>query len=333
MNTNEQDDLAAYAAAFDEDMAPPAVDDAGPVGGITPPADDAPAQNDGATGGEPAAVVLAVADGEQIENAEGAATADATTTSAGEDLSEEPTDPKELQRIRSWEGRLRAREAELARKEAELAKGRTEMPRAEESGEGGESQASEGLEQAAEQLAADGNKEGADAVEQVAEQVESGEITPAQAMKILADDFGEDFVKLIQTIAGAQAKEAASKVAQEATGQFGQTIEQVIGNIADDRERAHFEAIADAHPDFMDVTETPEFNEFIKQYPDGERIADGGTAREIVKLLSKFKEANKPAPTEPDPAIDAAQGVRSGGLRLPEAPVKAEGYEAAWDQF
>lgn len=326
MNTNEQDDLAAYAAAFDEDMVPPAVDDAGPVGGITPPADDAPAQNDGATGGEPAAVVLAVADGEQIENAEGAATADATTTSASEDLSEEPTDPKELQRIRSWEGRLRAREAELAKKEAAL----KSQAGGDEPGEG---QASEGLEQAAEQLAADGNKEGADAVEQVAEQVESGEITPAQAMKILADDFGEDFVKLIQTIAGAQAQEAASKVAKEATGQFGQTIEQVIGNIADDRERAHFETIADAHPDFLEVTETPEFNEFIKQYPDGERIADGGTAREIVKLLSKFKEASKPAPSEPDPAIDAAQGVRSGGLRLPEAPMKAEGYEAAWDQF
>lgn len=330
---DEQNDHAAYVAAFDEDMAPPREEE--PVGGITPSNEDAPAQNDGNTGGEPAAVVLAVADGEQMERAEGAATADATTTSADED--DAPLDPKEEQRRRSWEGRLRAREAELERKEAELrAKaGQAEMPRA-EAGEGdepGESKQTEAMEQAADQLAASGNKEGAEAVEQVAEQVESGELTAAQAMKILADDFGEDFVKLIATIAGAQAKEAAGKIAQEATGQFGQTLESVIGNIADDRERAHFEAIADKHPDFNDVASTPEFAEFIKQYPDGERIADGGTAREIVKLLDKFKEAQKPAASEPDPALDAAQGVRSGGMRLPEAPVKAEGYESAWDQF
>lgn len=330
---DEQNDLAAYAAAFDEDMMPPR-DEEAPAGGITPSNEDAPAQSDGATGGEPAAVVLAVADGEQIEQAQGDAAADATTTTADEDLDDAPLDPKEEQRRRSWEGRLRAREAELERKEAELRTkgGQVEMPRA-ESGESGESQQTEAMEQAADQLAASGDKEGAEAVEQVAEQVESGELTAAQAMKILADDFGEDFVKLISTIAGAQAKEAAGKIAQEATGQFGQTLEQVIGNIADDRERAHFEAIADAHPDFLQVSEAPEFNEFIKQYPDGERIAEGGSAREIVKLLSKFKEANKPAPTEPDPALDAAQGVRSGGMRLPEAPVKAEGYEDAWNQY
>lgn len=331
MITNEQEDLAAYTAAFDEDMAPPPADDTDPAGGIALPGADAPAQNDGATGGEPAAVVLNAAGDEQSGQVNAAPAENAEPVSADED--DAPLDPKEEQRRRSWEGRLRAREAELERKEAELrAKaGQTEMPRAEQ-GEA-ETTQTEAMEQAADQLAADGNKEGAEAVEQVAEQVESGELTPAQAMKILADDFGEDFVKLISTIAGAQAKEAASKVAQEATGQFGQTVQEIIDTIVDDKARSHFEAIANKHPDFADIAATPEFSEFTKTYPNGEQIAASGSARDIVKMLDQFKEANKPAPTEPDPALDAAQGVRSGGLRLPEAPVKAEGYEDAWNQF
>lgn len=329
MATQDQmsDDERAYAAAFGEDMAaaPQQADDES--FGIMPPGEDAPSASDGDAGGEPAAVTTSAeadAGGEAPAGDEPAAAGEADL--ADEDL---PTDPKELQRLKSWEGRVRAREAQLAEREAKLAK--ADMPRAEEPGEGAKSEA---MEQAAETLAAEGDDAGAEKVEQVAEQVESGDLTAEQAMKILAEDFGPEFVKMIEVIAGSKAQAAASKVAQDATGQLSQSVQEIIDTIVDDKARSHFEAIANKHPDFVDVAATPEFEEFKKSYPDGEKIASEGSAKDIVKMLDEFKAGKQaPAADVPDPAVDAAEGVRSSGMRLPEAPTKAEGYEDAWSQF
>ena len=50
-------------------------------------------------------------------------------------------------------------------------------------------------------------------------------------------------------------------------------------------------------------------------------------------MLNEFKKTlNKD--TEPEnPAVAAAEGVRSAGIRIPQQPTKADGYEDAWDQF
>lgn len=304
---NMTDDERAFAEAYnDGEEASTAPVETEEPGGMEVPAEDGASSGTATAEGEPPAVAIVVAEEAPAE---------------GEMAGDEPTDPKEIQRMKSWEGRMRAREEELARREAAMKGGN-------ESNEGNESEA---IEQAAEKLAADGDEAGADRVEQVADQVESGEMSAEQAMKILAEDFGPEFVKMIEVIAGSKAQAAASKVAQEATGQLGQSVQEIIDNIVDDRARSHFETIASKHPDFTDVAATPEFNEFVKSYPNGEQIADAGSAKDIVKMLDKFKAGQQPA--EPDPAVDAAEGVRSSGMRLPEAPSKADGYEDAWSQF
>lgn len=331
MATQDQmrDDDAEYAAAFDEDMrsAPePSEDEAF---GITPPAEDAPASSDAATEGEPAAVALVVADGEAMqeegEQAMAEATADEASAQPGEE-DEGPLDPKEEQRRKSWEGRLRAREEEIARREAEMSS------RAKPA-ETAESSESEAIEEAAATLAEDGDEQGAEAVEEVADKVESGELTADQAMKILAEDFGPEFVKMIEAIASSKAEAAGRQIAEQATSALGQSVQEIIDNIVDDRARSHFEKIADAHPDFDQIAGTPEFSEFAKAYPEGERIAENGNARQIVKMLNDFKASSAKQEKAPDPAVDAAEGVRSSGMRLPQQPSKANGYEDAWDQF
>jgi DNA-binding TFAR19-related protein (PDSD5 family) len=329
MATQDQmrDDEAAYAAAFDEEMQaqPEASEDE--AFGITPEAEDAPASSDAATEGEPAAVALVV-DGEAMEDEAGQAMADATADEASAQPGEEdegPLDPKEEQRRKSWEGRLRAREEELARREAEMnARGKPAEP--------AESSESEAIEEAAATLAEDGDEQGAEAVEEVADKVESGELTADQAMKILAEDFGPEFVKMIEAIASSKAEAAGRQIAEQATSALGQSVQEIIDNIVDDRARSHFEKIADAHPDFDQIAGTPEFTEFAKAYPDGERIAEAGNARQIIKMLNEFKASSKKEEA-PDPAVDAAEGVRSSGMRLPQQPTKASGYEDAWDQF
>lgn len=312
---NMTEDEQAFMAAFNEGEEAPAPMAAEEPGGMPVTVEDAASEGTATAEGEPAAVAVA-AEGE---------------VAAEEPDADGPTDPKEIQRQKSWEGRLRAREAELAEREAKLSK--TDMPRAEpaEIAEPGEGSESEAMEKAADQLAASGDEAGAEKVEQMAEQVESGDLTAEQAMKILSEDFGPEFVKMIEVIAGSKAQAAASKVAQEATGQLGQSVQEIIDTIVDDKARSHFETIAAKHPDFADVAATPEFNEFVKSYPGGEEIAAAGSAKDIVKMLDKYKSNQKPA--EPDPAVDAAEGVRSSGMRLPEAPSKADGYEDAWSQF
>ena len=317
MAMNQQqikDDEQAYAAAFDEDMTPAVEPSEDEAFGLTPPAEDAPAASDGGTEGEPPAVAMIIAEDEPEVAAEQAG--EPMPEPASED--EGPTDPKEIQRQKSWEGRLRAREEELARREAALKS---------------QAQPTEGLEDAAEKLEDSGEPEKAKAVEQAADAIESGDMTAEQAMKVLADDFGPEFVRMIEAIAASKAEAAGRTIAERATGELGKSVQSIIDNIVDDRERRHFEAIADAHPDFAEISENPEFAEFAKSYQDGERIASEGSAREINKMLSDFKRSRQQGPQKPDPAVEAAEGVRSSGLRLPTAPTQADGYEEAWKDF
>ena len=320
MAMNQQqinDDEQAYAAAFDEDMAPAAEPSEDEAFGIKPPVEDAPAASDGGTEGEAPAVALVIAEDEPEPAAEQA------TEPTPEPADEGPTDPKEIQRQKSWEGRLRAREEELARREAAL---KASQGQAKE-------EPTEGLESAAERLEDAGEPEKAKAVEQAADAIENGDMTAEQAMKVLADDFGPEFVRMIEAIAASKAEAAGRTVAERAAGELGQSVQSIIDNIVDDRERRHFEAIADAHPDFAEISDNPEFAEFAKSYQDGERIATEGSAREINKMLSDFKKSRQQEPQKPDPAVEAAEGVRSSGLRLPTAPTQADGYEEAWKDF
>lgn len=251
----------------------------------------------------------------------------------------EPDDPKDSQRQKSWEGRLRAAEEDLkAREEALRAR--------EESAKTREEPAQE-VEPAQDEQAS-----ASEAVEQVAEQVESGELTAEQAIKALSDDFGDEFAKMISVLINAKAAEAASKVADEKVGSINKAVEDLISGISDDKARGHFEAIADAHPDFMEMSGGEQMKSYLAGLPDEERAAaeqvvERGSARQIIKLLDAVKAAAPVEPKEPDEpeeiqavadperdaAMDAAEGVRSSGLKLPEKPGKGDDYESAWSEF
>lgn len=232
-------------------------------------------------------------------------------------------DEKDQQREKSWEGRLKAREEALKAREEALA---TKPAEAAE-GETPEQETAEG---------AVGEK-----IEEVAEQVASGDITAEAAMKILAADFGKEFTQMLGVLIDARATEIAGKLADEKVSGVKGDMDGLVNEIVNDKARAHAESIADAHPDFMDVAQSPEFRSYIDSLPASEQesaknVIERGSARQIIKLLSDFKGSKKTA-AEPaaqdDTAIDAAEGVRSRGMKLPDEPKKSDDYEAAWDQF
>jgi hypothetical protein len=343
---NEDD--KAYADAFNEDQAPSAgMTEDQEFGTGEMPETPAPAQDTemmsedagNANEGESPAMAIVV-DGGDMENEVQAAgakdsaevAADQDTVVAASDVpAKQPADmDKEVQRLKSWEGRLKAMEAKLKAAGADTPDEQTEA-------------VAEAIEKSADAADTPADEE---KVEQIAEQVEDGQISVEQAMKQLSDDFGDDFVRMIEAIATAKAREAGSQVVGELKG----TVDEIINDIVDTKAKAHFERIADAHPDFNKIGESEEFKAFIDSMPDEGKGAAldtiaNGNAKQIIKLLNDFKATNKAGAAELTEAkdsivdevsedqMDAAEGVRSSGMKLPDQPQKADDYASAWDQF
>lgn len=320
-----------FGAAFNEpEQARPEVSE-DEAFGLEIPAEDAapegaPADDNGTapveTGDQPPAEPADAPHGE-MPTGEGTVDPESPAEDAAEG-GEPAMDPKDIQREKSWEGRLKAREAELAAREAALKSkeiGETETP-AQEANEG----------------------QAVETIEEVAEQVKSGEITAEQAMQTLTEDFGEDFAKMLDVLITAKTGDVAGKMVDEKVGQVGATIDSVIKDIVDDRSRTHFETIADAHPDFHEMADSQLMKDYLGSLPEdarakAEQVIEKGSAKAIVKLLNDVKaSAKKPEPEQEDPEhqanVEAATGVRSSGLRLPDPPAAAANdYEDAWSKF
>lgn len=240
---------------------------------------------------------------------------------------EEPMSDKDKARESSWRGRLEARERELAaREEALKSREQSTQGPAEEGAETPAQEANEG---------AMGEK-----LEETVEAVQSGELTVDQAMKTLSEDFGPDFVKMLQVLVDASATAAASKVADEKVGGLSKTIDGIVDQYVGDKAQNHYESISDAHPDFMEVAESEDFKGWVDAMPEEDKakalkVIGGGTARQIVRLISAFKEiSKKPAEQEDTGAMDAAESPRSGGaLQIPDKPTQSQDYEEAWSKF
>jgi uncharacterized spore protein YtfJ len=235
---------------------------------------------------------------------------------AGADAAAAPVDQE--QRLKSWEGRLKARQAELDAREAAMTTSnaneeQASMPLDDEAGAG---------EGAAEGAAEGEGDAGADA--------DAGAGAGTDPAAVLAEDFGADFVT--------QLKELIKQVAGESIGGVSATVDQVIADLQNERLQNHFSKIAETHADFMDVVESPEFSAWKAAQADQEQLQatiDGGSARQIVDMLTRFKaagNAGSAAGDDTEDALDAAEGVRSSGLSLPSEPTASDDFAKAWNE-
>lgn len=367
-----QSDDAEYAAAFNEDQPQPPEQSEDEAFGLSDPAAqpgaEAQAQPPGgadaqtpteAQGDQPCddPSQCAPRDADEMQGQTGGAADGASDTAGQAPVADDrgaALDKKE-QQLRSWEGRLKAIEANLAKQKPTT-----------------ESAAVEALEDTGEQAEQQGNPKLGDAAEQAADAVEDGKMSVDQAMSQLAEDFGDDFVKMIQTIASHEAGKAGASAAGDKVSKVEQTVGEVIKSLSNARERDHYEAISEAHPDFNDVAKSAEFQAYIDGLPDADKanaqaVVKGGSARQVVRLLSAYKasmqakpeqeapassgavdaqaaaqaladkpgSAAKPKPGANESQLDAAEGVRSrGGLKLPDQPAASDdSFEDAWKSF
>lgn len=206
------------------------------------------------------------------------------------------------QRLRSWEGRLKAKEAELAAKEAAM--GSTNVNDMQSGDE------PESMDEAMNESPADEAAEESD---------------PAT---VLAEDFGQEFVtmltKLIQQVAG------------DGIGGISATVTQLISDLRNRDNQSHYKSISGAHADFMEVVESPEFAAWKAAQPDQPKlqaVIDSGSAEDIIAMLTEFKNSRAPASSgADDEQIDAAEGVRSGGITLPKEPGNSQDFADAWNE-
>lgn len=229
---------------------------------------------------------------------------DLIAEAADEGEQAEQLSPEDLQRQKSWEGRLRKREEELAAREAALGSG--------------------------------GNGEAPAAAD-------DAEI--AEIRQRLAEDFGDDFVGMISKLAAYEARKLAAEDFDSKLNPIHQTIAQAIQDVHAAFESMHFGAIADAHENFEQIINSPEFGAYINGLSGDEQeaaqaVLANGTPKQVINLLNAYKDSleQKAEQVGPDAsvddALDAAEGVRgSSPVQLPgRVPVGDEDeYRAAWD--
>lgn len=304
--------------------------------GIVPPAaEEVPAGDSDASVSGDAAAVTSLEDAFNEEDVPADAPAEAPAAAA-EDAPVDPVaaDPAvgeaDAQRERSWEGRLKAREAELAKRAAEL-------------------DAREAALSAPAAAADDGQ---AALVIDVAPAEGDVPENVAAAIAQMTEDFGPEFVDAIK----AMAMHFGGRAAGDSVGAVSKNIDDVVAAIKDASIRDHFERILDRHEDFFDAYQSPEFGAWRDALPEDEkadalRIEQNGSAREVIKLLDRFKAgrdagtdkvnseaAAAEAAAEVDPwadeAVADAEGVRNSGLRLPPEvnPTNNDDYLDAWNK-
>lgn len=337
--TTTQDDMnnndAEFAAAFAEDIPAAAEVSEDEAFGIMP---DTPVE-DGSSDGNSDAIGGALAPAETVTQADEqtealAGTPEPGAQDEGAQVVEQQPSPEDIQRQKSWEGRLRAREAELAAKEAEL-KAMAAQLQGVKRADGGEITPDD-LEPQAHEAAEPAQTE---AVEDAAEQLESGKPVDA-VIQSLRDDFGDDFVSAIESLVQAKAAEIAERMVGEKVGDVSGALDGVMNELQDRDARAHFQAIAKVHPDFMEVASGEGMQAYLASLPENERqaaeaVIDGGGTEDVIALIEAVKGHGQPqqASAEDDEALSNAEGVRSAGMKLPEKPTQADDYSAAWAEF
>ena len=325
MNTQEQDE---YRNAFNG------------------PAEDAP---EGESDDTAAAVTLNETPAEEPPAEDAAPEAPVEEMAA--EQAEEPETPEETQRRKSWEGRLKKLEEELRAREAALAE-REATPQA--YADGGEVRADdEGADTVAEgagdgtvEMHADGGEAGGidGMIAEATELSKNPEKLNAVADE-MAGDYGRNFIVTHMAIQMAVARKVAEELAQGYAQNFSGDLEGLVGEIQSAFSSMHKQTIADAHEDFEEVVESPEFQSWIDTMEEADKakaqsVIDGGSAGQVIKLLQRFKDflAERDKPKEPTAKDiwdeDAAASVRSSSpLKIPSrAPMSDDDeYKRAFE--
>lgn len=258
--------------------------------------------------------------------------------------------PEDMQRAKSWEGRIKKREAELAAREAELAAreaalngegvemaaggkvcqkkdgGKVEMM-----AEGGEVMDDEMMpaDEAADPMAdempdlfaegegmADAGVEGDMEGDMDADMAEA-DTAPASddPVEQMAADYGPEIVAAVTAIV----ERTVRKIVEEMGGAFASEVEGKIADIMRATNEGfgmiQGEMLRSVVDDIDDVLESDEFTAWVESLPEEEKaqaqqVIDAGTPSQGIKLIRQYKARSKGPSPEDVWAEDAAVAVK-----------------------
>lgn len=312
----KKDQMSEYSKAFNEGGEVEAAEDMNVAEQTNETTDAAP---EGAA--DTPAVAVVIAEGAP----DGAGVDDAPV--------EAPTDPAEVQKAKSWEGRLKKREAELAAREAELA--------AREAAMQGD----------VETLADGGEVKPMDEIVEVGDEAEVGdedliaeddaEAAPVSADPIeqLAADYGPEFVAALDGLIERRARAIVEEVGGAFANEIDGKINEILTATNEGFGMLQGEMLRSVVDDIDDVLESEEFGAWVESLPEEEKaqaqqIIDAGLPSQGVKLIRKFKQRDTGPTPEDVWAEDAAVAVKGKSpMRLPDRPAMSpeDQYKAAFN--
>lgn len=216
---------------------------------------------------------------------------------------------KELQRTKSWEGRIRAANQRAEEAEQKLIKELQARP--------------------------------APAKEPV--------IPPSAADEsVLADDdelkeFFEEYPELVSPfnkLVDRKGEKIARRIVQEELQKITPKIDVLETKYKEDVDNKHFKVIAEAHPDWETYVENGELTNWIEAQPalvqkELNRVMTAGSTREAIELLTMFK-SNKSQKntntTTPNKKADDLAAVPASTGGPPIATPNSADYDAAWEE-
>lgn len=276
--------------------------------------------------------------------------------------------PQDMQRAKSWEGRIKKREAELAAREAELAAreaalngegvemaaggkvcqkkdgGKVEMM-----AEGGEvmddemmpdDEAADLMADEAPDLFAEGEGMEGDMGDMDADMAEADTAPVSDdPVEQMAADYGPEIVAAVTAIV----ERTVRKIVEEMGGAFASEVEGKIAEIMRATNEGfgmiQGEMLRSVVDDIDDVLESDEFTAWVESLPEEEKaqaqqVIDAGTPSQGIKLIRQYKARSKGPSPEDVWAEDAAVAVKGKSpVRLPDRPSMSpeDEYRAAFN--
>jgi len=144
-------------------------------------------------------------------------------------------------------------------------------------------------------------------------------------------DYGEDVQKAVSLIA----KQEAEKLVQDTLAERIDPLQQTVQS---QQVSAHFQKIAQVHPDYEDVAGSEEFRGWIDAQPSYlskiyEQITQSGSSEDVTGLLTAYKETLKPQEdTKRSQKAAAAAAVPARRGTMPKAEAAMDDFDSAWDE-
>lgn len=146
------------------------------------------------------------------------------------------------------------------------------------------------------------------------------------------EKWGDEFVSDMEKLFSMYMKKNAGP-------DLGARLDEALDDVRKAFATLHADTISDAHEDFLEVVNSPEFGQWKESLePDKkagvESVVDGGSARQVVRMLTEFKNWRDAQKNQDADEMEQFEGVRSasGAPAMRSTAPRSGEYDEAWNQ-